>query len=340
MIQGQTGDNPAHMDPIRTATFQVQGEPLISVALCVHNGARFLQEQLDSVLAQRGVNIEVVALDDASSDTCPALLQEYAQRDARVRCFRNDTNLGASRSFERAMSLTRGAFIAPCDQDDLWEPDKLARLLTVLGDADLAYCDSAYIDENGVPTGTRVSDDIAMLSGHEPLTFLFANSVSGHAALLRRELFDAARPFPAEAFHDWWLALCAAASGGIVYVPEPLVRFRRHADTVSSLGRDRKGRRPATRNRAWLTRRHAVMAAHASSTLRGHTEAMALLQAFDAARDAGRNGKLLRELWRLRRVLPGRGRHAGNVLRWWLRFRRELRRARQKPDTPTPPFKP
>lgn len=319
---------------------RAQAAPLISVALCVHDGVRFLPEQLDSVLSQRDVAIEVIALDDASGDASSALLQEYAQRDARVRCFRNDTNLGPSRSFERAMSLTRGALIAPCDQDDIWEPDKLARLLTALGDADLAYCDSAYIDENGVLAGAKVSDDIAMLSGREPLTFLFANSVSGHAALLRRELFDAARPFPTEAFHDWWLALCAAARGGIVYLPEPLVRFRRHAATVSSLGRDRKGRRPATRNRAWLTRRHAVMAAHANSTLRGHTEALALLQAFNTARDTGHGGELLHELWRLRQVLPGRGNHARNVLKWWFRFRRKLRRARQEPGAPPPSLTP
>lgn len=319
---------------------QTRHAPLISVALCVHDGARFLAEQLDSVLAQRGVNIEVVALDDASADASPALLQECAQRDARVRCFRNDTNLGASRSFERAMSLTRGAFIAPCDQDDIWEADKLAKLLAAIGDADLAYCDSAYIDENGVPAGTKVSDDIAMLSGHEPLTFLFTNSVSGHAALLRRELFTAARPFPADAFHDWWLALVAAASGGIVYWPEPLVRFRRHAATVSTLGRDRKGRRPAGRHSAWVACHRAIMAAHADSTLRGHAEARALLEAFDAARATGHGGKLLRVLWRLRRVLPDGDNHARNVLRWWLRFRRRLRRAARERAATASPLKP
>ena len=323
-----------------TDTLHVQDIPLISVALCVHDGARFLHEQLDSVLAQRDVAIEVVALDDVSHDASPALLHEYAVRDPRVRCFRNDTNLGPSRSFERAMSLTRGAFIAPCDQDDVWEPDKLAKLLAAIDSVDLAYCDSAYIDESGVPTGTKVSDDIEMLSGHEPLTFLFANSVSGHAALLRRELFEAARPFPAEAFHDWWLALCAAATGGIVYVPEPLVRFRRHAETVSTLGRDRKGRRPPTRNRAWLAQRRAIMVAHAGSTLRGHTETKAFLQALDAARDTDRSGLLLRELWHLRHVLPGRRNSPRNVLRWWLRFGRKLRCAGKEPNEPASPFRP
>lgn len=311
--------------------------PLISVTLCVHNGARYLREQLDSVLAQRGVVLEIVALDDASSDESPALLQEYAACDTRFCCFRNETNLGPTRSFERAMTLAHGALIAPCDQDDVWEPDKLAKLLAAIGDADLAYCDSAYIDATGAFTGTQISGDIVMLSGHEPLTFLFANSVSGHATLLRRELFAAARPFPEGAFHDWWLALCAAARAGIVYLPEPLVRFRRHTDAFSTLGRDRKGRRPTARSRTWLQQRRAIMAAHAHRKLRGHAEAQQILQALDAARDRRGSGALLRELWRVRFALPGPSSTGVNALRWWLRFRRKLRHARREPESQARP---
>lgn len=308
--------------------------PLISVALCVHNGERYLREQLDSVLAQRDIDLEIVAVDDASTDASAQLLHEYAARDPRIRCFTNGRNQGATCSFEYAMSLARGALIAPCDQDDVWEPGKLAKLLGALGDADLAYCDSAYIDAGGAFTGTRVSDDIDMQSGHDPLQFLFANSISGHAALLRREVFEAARPFPIETFHDWWLALCAAARGGIVYLPEALVRFRRHAATASTLGRDRKGRRPPSRHRLWLQHHHAIIAAHAHSTQRGHAEAHALLQAFDMLLDTGNSGPLWRVLWQLRDALPGGTHRSSKVLRWWLRFRRKWRRAQSEPIIP------
>lgn len=329
-------DNSAPMSPIRMSNSPVAA-PLISVALCVHNGERYLREQLDSVLAQRGANLEIIALDDASTDASAGVLHEYAARDPRIHCFANERNLGATRSFEHAMSLARGTLIAPCDQDDVWEPDKLAKLLDVLGDADLAYCDSAYIDDAGTFTGTHVSDDIDMQSGHDPLEFLFANSVSGHAALMRREVFEAARPFPPGAFHDWWLALCAAARGGIVFLPEPLVRFRRHAAAVSTLGRDRKGRRPPSRNRLWLEHRYAIISAHAHSQLHGHIEAQMLLQALDAARDTNHSAPLLRALWQLRDALPGGTSPDRNVLRWWFRFRRKLRRTRREgAPEPTP----
>ena len=124
-------------------------QPLVSVALCVYNGERYLREQLDSILAQEGVRIEVVAVDDVSSDGSLALLQEYAAEDPRIRVVANDRNLGHLCSFDRAMSLCSAALIAPSDQDDIWHPQKLQRLLAAIGDADLAYCDSEYIDGDG-----------------------------------------------------------------------------------------------------------------------------------------------------------------------------------------------
>ena len=305
--------------------------PLISVALCAHNGERWLREQLDSVLAQTGVDIEVVALDDASGDGSVALLREYAARDPRVRVHENDRNLGPARSFERAMSLCRGEFLAPCDQDDVWETRKLSRLLATIGPADLAYCDSRYIDDDGAPTGGRVSDHLSMMQGCEPLQFLFGNSVSGHAALLRREVFERARPFPPGVFHDWWLALCAAAGNGVVYLHEPLVRFRRHASTFSTLGRGHKARIPS-RQRLWLATLRNLMEAHAHTRLRGHECAQALLDAFELARDRRRRLPLLRELWRLRAAAPpARGNAALNGVRLQMRFLRKLRQSRREP---------
>ncbi|HWG10681.1 MAG TPA: glycosyltransferase [Rhodanobacteraceae bacterium] len=305
--------------------------PLISVALCTYNGERWLREQLDSVLAQDDATIEVVALDDRSSDGSVALLREYAARDPRVRVFGNDANLGPARSFERAMTLCRGAFIAPCDQDDVWEPEKLARLLQAIGAADLAYCDSRYIDEHGRFSGGDVSDHLSMMSGREPLQFLFANSVSGHAALLRRGVFERARPFPAGVFHDWWLALCAAAGEGVVYLDAPLVRFRRHGAAFSTLGHGQKTRDPS-RQRLWLEVRRNLMVAHARTTLRGHERAQALLDAFDLARDQRRHLPLLRELWRVRAAAPPAGGNAMlNGVRQQVRFLRKLRRARGEP---------
>ena len=235
--------------------------PLVSIALCTWNGAHWLRPQLDSILAQQDVRLELVALDDASSDDSLAILHAYAARDPRVRVYANPGNLGHLRSFEKCMAMCDGEFVAPADQDDVWHPDKLRRLLDAIGRAALAYGDSRYIDADGRAIGRSVSDDLRMLSGGDPLPFLLQNTVSGHAALLRRDVVRAALPFPAAGFHDWWLALVAAAHGGIVHVDAPLVDFRRHARSSSRVGRynqSMNGASRGTREAAWLDERASL----------------------------------------------------------------------------------
>lgn len=314
-------------------------QPLISVALSVYNGERHLREQLDSVLAQEGVQLEIIAVDDGSSDGSVALLHEYAARDLRFRVFQNPENLGLLRSFEKAMSLCQGDFLALCDQDDVWHPQKLSKLMAVIGNHDLAYCDSEYIDDTGATRGRRISDDLTMMSGHTPLQFVFSNSVSGHAALIRRELFDAAHPFPAGLFHDWWLAMCAAARSGVVYLDDALVQFRRHGAAFSPLGKG-KQKAPASRNRAWLHERRTLLQAFATSGFDDDGHAASMLRALDQAQAGLGHGPLLQSLWRERRAAPPwKGSSTINALRLQSRFLRKLRRARGEPELSGPRFR-
>ncbi len=313
--------------------------PRVSVALCVYNGERHLREQLDTVLAQRGVGLEVIAVDDGSSDGSVTLLREIAARDPRVQVHVNPENLGPLRSFEKAMALGSGEFVAPCDQDDRWHPEKLSKLLDAIGDADLAYCDSEYIDGAGQASGRGISSDLTMMSGHEPMQFVFSNSVSGHALIVRRALFEAARPFPPGLFHDWWLAMCAAARGGVVYLDEPLVQFRRHDAAFSPLGKDGT-QAPPSRNRVWIEERRALLRALAGSAFDRDGRAAAMLQALERA-EAGRGiGPLLRCVWEARAAAPPwRGAMAINALRLQSRFIRKLRRARKEPPISGPRFR-
>ena len=195
--------------------------PLISVALATYNGARHLPAQLASLRTQTWAKLEIVAIDDASSDGSWALLQQAALLDALLA--------------ERAMSLCRGDYIAPCDQDDVWHDDKLHTLFAAIGGHTLAYADSALIDEHGKPLGLCLSDRFGMTQGSDPLAFAFWNCVSGHAMLFRRELLSAALPLRGGRFHDWWLAFVAASIGSIVYVPRPLVDYRQHDQTQTDV---------------------------------------------------------------------------------------------------------
>jgi glycosyltransferase involved in cell wall biosynthesis len=220
--------------------------PLVSIALVTFNGETHLPAQLESLLQQSHPALELVACDDASTDGTWQVLERFAPRfEARgtgVRLLRNPDNIGVRRNVEQALRQCSGSWIAPCDQDDVWRPDKIERMLRVAGGATLVYSDSALIDEEGKSLQTRVSDRLTMIDGSDPRLFALANCVSGHAMLLRRGLLDRALPLPDVSFHDWWLAFVAANIGTVRYLDEPLVEFRQHRRNVSTFtgGRDRE----------------------------------------------------------------------------------------------------
>jgi glycosyltransferase involved in cell wall biosynthesis len=211
------------------------------VALATYNGERHLAEQLASLRAQTWSPFEIVAIDDASTDGTWALLQEAAQEDPRLRIERNERNLGSAATFERAMSMCLGDYIAPCDQDDVWHADKLQTLYAAIDGHTLAYADSALIDDSGAPLDLRLSDRFGMAQGSDPLAFALWNSVSGHAMLFRRELLRDALPLRGSRFHDWWLAFVAASTGSIVYVPRLLVDYRQHRQSQTDIAGRRRG---------------------------------------------------------------------------------------------------
>ena len=100
-----------------------------SVAMCTYNGAKYLEEQLRSLLAQQRLPDEVVICDDGSTDGTIALLEQFVANPLiPVRLFRNPVNLGFSRNFAQAIRLCQGDLIALADQDDIWYPEKLRRL--------------------------------------------------------------------------------------------------------------------------------------------------------------------------------------------------------------------
>lgn len=211
--------------------------PLISIALCTFNGETYLPAQMESLLHQDWENLEIVAVDDGSTDGTREILSEFARRDARIRLYLNEQNLGFLSNFQKAFALTKGDLVAPCDQDDWWHPTKLSRLQAAIDGKDLAYCDSLLIDESGHSLNRRISDILEMYSGEDPAAFVFANCISGHALLVKRSLLEEALPLPPGFFHDWWLAFAATARNGVVYVPEPLVHYRQHPTTQTHIGR-------------------------------------------------------------------------------------------------------
>ncbi|HTP38926.1 MAG TPA: glycosyltransferase family 2 protein [Steroidobacteraceae bacterium] len=251
--------NDAAPGRVRSGT-NLAKPPLISVALCTYNGERYLAEQLDSVLAQDYPALEIVAVDDASTDGTLRILEDYRSRHPQLRVIHNLHNLGFRGNFERALQLCQGVFIAPCDQDDVWLPHKLSTLHAAIGNHSMAYADSELIDAHGRSLGRRMSANWRMQDIDDPVALIMDNCVSGHAMLLRRMLLEQAFPLHEGMYHDWWLATVAAAEGGVVYCPEVLVRYRRHAGTVTAMpGTELAMQRRAAQLRGSGLRRHAAV---------------------------------------------------------------------------------
>jgi glycosyltransferase involved in cell wall biosynthesis len=192
-----------------------------------------LQAQLQSLLQQTWTNIEIVISDDHSTDGTVAMLKEY-EGDPRFHIFFQQENLGPVKNFDFVIRQAKGEFMAFCDQDDIWLPEKISTLLSEIGDAPLVYCDSVLIDEHGQSLQKKLSDLRNMYSGGDTRGFVFSNVVWGHAAMIRRGLVENALPIPVGVPHDIWFAVKAAVAGGIKYVDRPLTLYRQHPKTVTT----------------------------------------------------------------------------------------------------------
>lgn len=126
--------------------------PLLSIGLPVYNGENYLREALDSLVGQTFRDLEIVISDNASTDSTGAICQQYMQKDPRIRYYRNETNLGVARNFNRVCDLARGRYFKWASHDDLHAPTFLERCVAVL-ERDpgvvLCYSRTAIIDQEG-----------------------------------------------------------------------------------------------------------------------------------------------------------------------------------------------
>jgi len=209
--------------------------PRVSVGVPVRNGERFLERQLDSLLAQDFVDFELVISDNASTDGTEEICRRYAAGDARVRYHRTEENHGLAWNHNRTFELAEAPYFKWAAHDDEHEPTYLSRCVQVLdADPSVICCHSAsvVIDEDGNvrehwPARERIASPAThvrlneMLRPH-PVGLMYG--VMRVDALRRTGLH---RPFP-DSDHAFLAEL--ALLGRLVEVPEPLFRKRDHAD--------------------------------------------------------------------------------------------------------------
>ena len=221
--------------------------PTVAICMATYEPpAELLRRQLDSIRSQTHGNWACLVSDDCSSDQAFAELLAQTEGDERFAVSRSPERLGFYRNFERALSMAPASadYVAFCDQDDRWHPEKLERLIDGLGGAQLVYSDARIVNPEGELV--RPSYWTERRNNHTNFaSLLLANTVTGAASLFRREVLDDALPFPprlARAFHDHWIALVAMARGELAYLGEPLYDYVQHERAV--IGHSQANRRP------------------------------------------------------------------------------------------------
>lgn len=221
-------------------------KPLVSIIVPVCNVEAYLPQCLDALLEQTLENIEIIALDDGSTDGSLGILREYGQRDGRLRVIAKD-NEGYGATINRGVAEARADYIGIVESDDYPEPDMFQKLhsAAVRFDADLVKCDFFDTFEDG----ERVRGNLAGLphgvvfdAVDEPQIMTITPSI--WAALYRRKMIDdaaiACRPTPGAAFQDTSFALkCFASARRCVMLGVPLLHYRRDNPNSSTLSTDK-----------------------------------------------------------------------------------------------------
>lgn len=230
------------------------GRPRIDVLMATYNGAAYLEEQIASLAAQDHADWHLLVRDDGSQDDTPAIVQRCSKQHGISCTWIEDgqRGLGACAAFGSLIAASTAPYFACCDQDDIWLPTRLSRMLEHVQIAEaqsgddrpcLAFCDLVPVDRTLRPIAPSFRSYAGL---HIPTAdrawrhLMIENFVTGCATLGNAALRRKAGPVPAQAMmHDWWLALVAATQGRLVDVPEPLVLYRQHGGNV--LGAQRGG---------------------------------------------------------------------------------------------------
>jgi glycosyltransferase involved in cell wall biosynthesis len=259
--------------------------PKVTAIIPAYNAAGYVGQAVRSALDQRGVDVEVIVIDDGSTDDTPRVLEQFGTTIRTVR----QANTGHVKARNRAAQLAAGEWLAFLDADDEWLPDKLARQLELADQhTGLIYTarvnigDCGRVSEKQTDVDTLHEGDI-----FEPL--LLGNFITVSSAMMRKDWYERLGGFHAEPYgsEDWDLWLRYAAEGGRVRCSkEALTCYRWHSASMSSnhdrmcSGRlkvlERAFALPRGRRLPWTTRSQAmanawmVAAWCAAGTRRGH----------------------------------------------------------------------
>ncbi len=209
----------------------------VAIAMATYNPDPVLfTRQIESIREQSEPDWTCLISDDCSDAESRSFIESAIEGDDRFHFSPSPERLGFYRNFERALGMVPAGvgFIALCDQDDSWHPDKLETLIASIGDASLIYSDQRLVDRDG-----NLISETFWVGRRNNFTdyrsMLVANTVTGAASMFRADLLDLLLPFPDPPgwqFHDQWIAAAAMATGDLAYVDRPLYDYVQHPGAI------------------------------------------------------------------------------------------------------------
>jgi glycosyltransferase involved in cell wall biosynthesis len=220
----------------------------ISVAMCTYNGARFLQQQLQSIAAQSRLPDELIICDDCSTDGTVEIIDAFVRRACfPVRVLINEGTLGATKNFEKAIALCQCEIIVLADQDDVWLSPKLECIADIFmrwPETVAAFSDADIIDEASKCVKGRLwetfffgrKEQKRFANGQALNVLLKHPVVTGATMAFREEFRRLVLPMPAHHAHDYWMSILLSACGDFRLIPDALIQYRQHASQKIGLG--------------------------------------------------------------------------------------------------------
>lgn len=228
----------------------------ISVAMATYNGEKYIREQINSIINQTVVPDEIIISDDGSKDRTLEIIQEIANshQSAGIKLYVDNPRHGFAFNFVHAISHCSGDILFLCDQDDIWDKNKVEHIVRVYCNYQDALCvfhNATSIDSDGLPNHVLFNSFIQSLADHHlngevvkvpgnPNCEIAASAplINGLVMSVSRELLHTAFPFPPiSSQHDGWLWFCSEALDGCYFLNEILTFRRLHTNNTSGAGK-------------------------------------------------------------------------------------------------------
>lgn len=205
-------------------------DPDVSIVLPTYNGSRYIEQSIRSCLDQTHRDIELIIVDDCSTDATPQIIARFIAEDPRVRTIRHDPNRRLPASLNSGFAASRGRYLTWTSDDNLYRPDAIAQMLSVLEqkpEVGLVYTPMTYIDPDGRPIGPGCS-------GGPPDTLAYRDPV-GACFLYRREVYETIGNYAEDLFlvEDWDYWIRVAEKFRMHVLPKDLYLYRLHNESLS-----------------------------------------------------------------------------------------------------------